>query len=86
MSAAAVGVLVNGIKVIKASEHPKMTLAPDVMVSPEFRVEIDQWMLGFFGTTCLVPRGTMYKLGADTLVLHPADYDAVIREAREPRW
>lgn len=36
------------------------TLAKDVPVSPEFRIEVDKWMLEFFGSTPLIPDGTVY--------------------------
>ena len=46
-----------GMRIQISPDVPKMTLSKDVPVSPEFRVEIDKWMLGFFGTTNIVPDG-----------------------------
>jgi len=70
--------MLNGLKMVKAPTFPKMTLAKDVAVSPEFREEIDAWMLEFFGTTCLIERGTTWVLQQQgTIVLHPDDYVAI---------
>ena len=64
-----------GMKIIKAAEYPKMTLAEDVTVSPEFRKEINAWMLGFFGTTSLVKRGEVIVMQEQgTAIVHPDDY------------
>lgn len=52
-----------GMKIIvNDTRFPNRTLAKDVPVSPEFRVEVDKWMLEFFGSTPLIPDGTMYAL------------------------
>jgi hypothetical protein len=72
--------MLNGLKMVKAPLYPKMTLAKDVMVSPQFREEINAWMLGFFGTTCLLERGTSWVLEHQgTIVLHPDDYAAIVQ-------
>jgi hypothetical protein len=39
----------NGYRIIVTSDMPKMRLAADVMVSPDFRKEINDWMAKFFG-------------------------------------
>lgn len=48
--------------VVNDTRFPKRTLAKDVPVSPDFRVEVDKWMLEFFGSTPLIPDGTMYAM------------------------
>lgn len=48
--------------VVNDTRSPKRTLAKDVPVSPEFRLEIDKWMLEFFGSTPLIPDGAMYAM------------------------
>ena len=48
--------------VVNDTRLPKRTLAKDVPVSPEFRLEVDKWMLEFFGSTPLIPDGTMYEM------------------------
>jgi hypothetical protein len=72
--------MLNGLKMVEAPTFPKMTLAKDVAVSPEFREEIDTWMLEFFGTTCLLERGKAWVLEHQrTVVLHPDDYGALVQ-------
>lgn len=44
-----------GLKVLIAQDRPKMQLAADVTVTPEFRKEMNKWMTEFFGVECLVP-------------------------------
>lgn len=46
-----------GLNVIVTPDTPKMKLGAGDYVTPEFRVEIDAWLLSFFGTTNLVPDG-----------------------------
>lgn len=70
--------MLNGLKMVIAPVFPKMTLSKSVTVSPEFREEMDAWMLEFFGTTCLVERGQTWVLQQQgTIVLHPDDYVAI---------
>lgn len=46
---------INGMKVFVTPDLPKMKLASGDYVTPEFRAEIDAWLLTFFGTTNTVP-------------------------------
>jgi hypothetical protein len=51
------GMRLFGFNICVTPDHPKRTLAEDVPVSPEFRIEINLWMLGFFGTYNLLDDG-----------------------------
>ena len=47
---------------------PKMQLSPDCPVTPDFRAEVNAWMLDFFGCTLgeyVVPTGTVYRVTED---------------------
>lgn len=64
-----------GLNIRVVPDMPKMTLAKDVMVSPKFRAEIDAWMLGFFGTTNLIPDGQTYHMPSiNVLTMNPRTY------------
>ena len=68
----------GGIKIQVSPDIPKMTLAKDVMVSPEFRAEIDAWMLWFFGTTNILPDGeTYYMQSINVLAMNPRTFAAL---------
>ena len=67
-----------GYQVIKAQVFAKMRLAEDVTVSPEFRDEMNAWMLQFFGATCVVERGNcLFMEDQKTIVVHPDDYEVL---------
>lgn len=53
----------NGMRVTISPDQPKMKLAPGDYVTPEFREEIDRWLLEFFGVTNLIPDGQVYQAG-----------------------
>lgn len=40
----------QGMRVVVTPDQPKMVLSPGDYITPEYRQEIDQWLLGFFGT------------------------------------
>ncbi len=48
----------EGLSINVIPDTPKMKLSPGDYVTPEFRKEIDEWMVSFFGVTNLVPDGT----------------------------
>lgn len=62
-----------GMKIMVAAQYPKMVLAEDCPVTPEFRKEINEWMREFFGTTCLVPEDQALVFNGVTM-LHPTTY------------
>lgn len=68
------GPLLGGYSVFVDVPRPKMTLAGDVMVTPEFREEINAWMKDFFGVTYLVEPGqTIVMRSNRTITMHPKD-------------
>ena len=68
----------QGMRIQVSPDIPKMTLAKDVMVSPEFRAEIDAWMLGFFGVTNILPDGQIYHMpGMHLLTMNPRTFAAL---------
>lgn len=42
------------MKVYVTPDFPKLQLAPGDYVTPEYRKEIDAWLLSFFGTTNVI--------------------------------
>lgn len=68
------GSLLGGYSVVVDVPRPKMTLADDVMVTPEFREEVNAWMKDFFGVTYLVEPGHCLVLSPTrTIIVHPTD-------------
>lgn len=51
----------QGCQVVIVHDQPRMKLAANVPVSDEFRAEIDQWMLEFFGTVSLLDDNQVIK-------------------------
>lgn len=70
---------IYGMPVVVTPDYPKMVLSEDVPVSPEFRREINLWMLGFFGTTNTMEDGQVVK-AMNHLYMNPRTYHKV-REA-----
>lgn len=50
-----------GMRIVITQDRPKMQLSEDCPVTPEFRVEMNKWMLDFFGVDNLVPDGQVLK-------------------------
>ena len=64
-----------GYDVIVAQAYPRMTLSENVPVTPEFRVEMNEWLRGFFGVEYLVPAGQAIVLEQERkIVMRPDDY------------
>jgi hypothetical protein len=63
-----------GMQVVISPDVPKMRLSRDCPVSPEFRLEMNDWMLSFFGTTNLVADGQVFKT-PDTLHMNPRTWE-----------
>jgi hypothetical protein len=49
-----------GKRVMVQRDVPKMQLSPGDYVTPEFRKEVDLWLLDFFGTHNLMTDGQVY--------------------------
>lgn len=47
----------RGMSINITPDIPKMKLAPGDYITPEFRKEIDEWLVSFFGVTNIVPDG-----------------------------
>lgn len=64
-----------GLKVAVVKPQPKMQLSHDCPVTDDFRKEMNQWMIEFFGyqEPTYPPKGKGYMMG-DTLLVHPEDY------------
>jgi len=61
---------IYGHRVFLTQDIPKMKLSADCPVSPEFRVEIDAWMIEFFGVINILPDGSIMK-DANSLHMNP---------------
>lgn len=63
----------NGYNVMVTPDLPKMKLSDDCPVTPEFRAEINAWMVVFFGTTNIIADGQMITEGRN-LFVNPRTY------------
>jgi len=52
---------------------PKMQLSEDCPVTPNFRMEMNQWMLEFFGTVPDIPDGEAWAVG-DSIMMNESTY------------
>ncbi len=69
-----------GMKVVVTPDIPKMKLGPGDYITPEFRAEIDVWLLEFFGTTNILEDGvylTSELMGH--VMLNPRTYSELKR-------
>ena len=63
---------IYGMKIIVTPDLPKMKLAPGDYITPEFRQEIDAWLLGFFGTNNLLEDGqSIFSQPTNTVFMNP---------------
>ena len=69
-----------GLKVTISPDRPKMVLSEDCPVTPEYREDTNRWMLRFFGTTNLIPDGSVYQT-SDGLFMNPRTWDKVKKAA-----
>lgn len=53
----------DGYDIIVTPDLPKMQLSEGCPVTPAFRIEMNEWMLSFFGTTNTVPDGQVMMHG-----------------------
>ena len=62
-----------GLAVHVSPDTPRMRLAEDCPCTPEYRVELNAWMLEFFGTTNMLKDGEVYEVTWPTrhLVMNP---------------
>ena len=79
--------MLHGINITVSPDRPKMTLAEAVTVSPEFRAEINAWMLEFFGTTNLIPDGQTYHMPSmNMMTMNPRTYAAMRQQVKDTPW
>ena len=62
-----------GNRVFITPDIPKMKLSAECPVSPEFRAEIDAWMVKFFGMENLLPDGKVLQ-AANALHMNPRTF------------
>ncbi|MFZ6767811.1 hypothetical protein ACO0LM_12075 [Undibacterium sp. Di26W] len=77
-------VIIGGLIIISSpyvKDVPRMTLSPKVTVTPEFRAEMNAWMLEFFGTEQTGLEFTDPATGIKTVILSEEAYAALIRNA-----
>lgn len=58
----------NGFDIIVTPDLPKMQLSEDCPVTPALRIEMNLWMIDFFGTTNIVPDGQIITSGRSIYV------------------
>ncbi len=68
--------IVQDIQVVVQQAFRKMKLAENVPVTPEFREEIDLWMLEFFGATELIKDGEIiYDKLHNVIIVNARTYE-----------
>lgn len=81
-----------GLRITVSPDIPKMQLAAGDYVTPEFRKEIDAWLLSFFGVTNLVPDGVCYAIKTgpvkgyedeDSFIMNPRTF-AILKKGKSP--
>lgn len=68
-----------GLKVIITPDFPKMVLAPPLpwgdYITPECRIEIDAWLLSFFGTVNVIEDGKSWVSQTNQFIsMNPRTY------------
>lgn len=76
-----------GLSVIVHEDKPKMVLGPpnpghDDFVTPEFRREIDAWMLDFFGTWNMMKDGEVWY-SLDSMFVNPRTFEQIKKASKE---
>lgn len=66
-----------GLKIVESPDIPRYTLPAELMPGvpwpPGFRDDINRWSRSFLGTTNVVPRGQMYVVANQMVVMRPED-------------
>lgn len=63
-----------GLHIHVTTDKPKQQLAEDVPVSPEFRKDINAWMIDFFGVWNIVEDGQVFNVGSGAIFMNPRTY------------
>lgn len=79
--------ILNGMEMRVAPKAARMQLSENCPVTPEFRKEINEWMLEFFGTEDLIPDGQSYVVqglaGERACVyMNQNTYDQIVKQFR----
>ena len=70
---------IHGLDVVISSDYPKMQLSKDCPVTPEFRAEINAWMVEFFGVSNVCPDGQFYVIEAhQQIVMNQRTYRQLV--------
>lgn len=71
-----------GMRVVEMPRRPKMQLSEDCPVTPEFRKEMNAWLLDFFGTVPLIgDDNTAYVIGGGVVMMNPQAIAMIINIA-----
>lgn len=65
-----------GLRVVIVEDQPKRQLAADCPVSPEYRVEVDRWMVEYFGLTNVIEDGD-YRVVGETILMNHRTYQSL---------
>ena len=72
------------LDVVVSPDLPKMKLGLGDYVTPEFRKEIDDWLLVFFGTYNLIPDDQSFVSQTNNTVwMNPRTYAALKEKTRQ---
>ena len=67
-----------GLRVVVSPDRPRMTLSENCPVTPEYRIDTDAWLLGFFGTSNVLQDGQVIELRQEgVIVMNPRTYAQV---------
>lgn len=65
----------NGYHIQVSPDTPKMQLSEGCPVTPEFRIEMNEWMKNFFGMQNLIPDGECYIMEIMKIIqMNPRTY------------
>lgn len=73
-----------GLAVHVSPDTPRMRLAEDCPCTPEYRVELNAWMLEFFGTTNMLKDGEVLEVSwpSQHLLMNPRTFAKLQAAAR----
>jgi hypothetical protein len=68
-----VGRVFGGTQIYVVEDQPKMKLSADCPVTPEFRLEMDAWLIRFFGMENRLVDGEIISVG-NSLHMNPRTF------------
>lgn len=75
-----------GMAVHIVPDTPKIILSKDVPVSEDFRIEMDRWMLEFFGITNLLDDGQVIAVGNEAMLMNQRTYRQLKQAMMEKQY